>query len=257
MKLKTFTILSLLFSFITTTEAQTDVVEKRPTSVQKKQTRYTILPEFFLDARGGFMYSGIEWGTNQIRPVELVNTLLQDETQRSSSNMISTEKRPTYGHPFAVAEVGFRSSFYQIFAYGGSGKFYQEVNSISRYGLGAGLNLPLGKWLDIFGNIQIEKDNSMNGMNLVTLNYDESLSDKKRAAAEELILCYKDPNCQGAGFVTSQTVQYWSVGARMKKTFFRQKAAFYIGGQFLQSMPKPNMEMTTALMLNGGTYIMF
>jgi hypothetical protein len=97
----------------------------------------------------------------------------------------------------------------------------------------------------------------MNGMNLVTLKYDESLSPKKRAAAEKLILHYDDPTGQGAGFVTSQTAQYWSAGARLKKTFFRQRAAFFISGQYLQSVEKLDMESISALTMSGGTYFMF
>ncbi len=257
MKLKTFTILSIIFVFISSLQAQSEAAEKRPTCAQKKRPKNTLWPSFYLGAQGGFMYSGVEWDEKQIEPITDVNTLLENENERASSGMISTEKRPTYGHQYYMAEVGFRSSFYQLFAYGGSGKFYQDVNNIGRYGIGAGLTIPIGTWLDIFGNVQIERDNSMNGMNLITLKYDESLSAKKRAAAERLIMCYKDPNCQGAGFVTSQTAQYYSFGARMKKTFFRERAAFYIGGQYLQSLRKAELENTTAMTVNGGMYFMF
>ncbi len=266
MKFKNFTIYTFLLLNVASANAQridaedrpmTHSPQSRPTCTQKKQPKNTFWPSFYLGAQGGFMYSGIEWGAKQAEPVELVNILLEDETQRSSSGLISTEKRPTYGHRFAMAEVGFRSSFYQAFAYGGSGKFYSEVNSISRYGLGGGLTLPIGTWFDIFANYQVEYDNSMNGMNLVTLKYDESLSPKKRAAAEKLILHYDDPTGQGAGFVTSQTAQYWSAGARLKKTFFKQRAAIYISGQFLQSMQKPEIESISALTISGGTYFMF
>jgi hypothetical protein len=257
MKLQIFTIITICLGSLTLGKAQTSKPERRPVSAQKNYPKYTFGPSFFLGFQGGFVSSGIEWGSSQIRPVELVNILLEDENQRSSTGLISTEKKPTYSHPTYTAELGFRSSFYQVFAYGGSGKFYIDPKPLSRYGIGGGLNIPIGTWLDIFGNIQMEYDNSMNGMNLITLKYDESLSPKKRAAAEELILCYKDPNCQGAGFVTSQTAQYWSFGTRLKKTFFRQKAAFYISGNYLQSFQKEGMESITALYLNGGMYFSF
>lgn len=249
---KIFTYLLVFCSISTQVAAQSDNTT-RPVAKGKQKNWHTILPEIYVGVQSGFMYSGVEWGKSQIKPVELVNTLLQDELQRSSSGVISTEKRPTYGHPYALAELGFHSSFYQVFAYGGSGKFYQDAKNFSRIGLGVGANLPIGHMFDLYGNFQIEKDNSMNGMNLITLKYDDSLSDKKRAAAEELIMCYKDPNCTGAGFVTSQTSQYYALGARFKKKFFRQRGMIYIGAQYLQSIRvTEDAETSTTVTMNGG-----
>lgn len=253
-----FTLFLLILLSLNISLAQSDSeTANRPTSTQKKKPKFTFLPMFYAGAQGGFMYSGIEWSERQAEPVELVNILLQDESQRDSKGLISTEKRPTYGHQYYQAEIGFRSSFYQIFAYGGSGKFYQSANNFSRYGLCGGLTIPLGRWIDIFGNVHIEKDNSMNGANLITLKYDESLSPAKRAAAEKLIFHYKDPEGQGAGFVTSQTATYWSAGLRIKKTFLRDRFGIYIGGQYLKSFIVPDREITTAMTANGGIYLSF
>jgi hypothetical protein len=257
MRIFTHSLFFLLLTF--QVSAQSDAAgTKRPVAAHKKTARHlTLMPTFTVSAQGGFMYSGIEWASTQAEPVELVNILLEDETQRSQSGLISTETRPVYGHPYMTAELGFRSSFYQVMAYGGTGKFYNNIKTVSRYGIAGGLNLPISRWFEVYGNMHFEYDNSMNGMNLVTINYDASLSDKKRAAAEKLIMYYKDPNGQGAGFVTSQTAQYWSVGARIKKSFSRDRSAIFIGSQYLQSLKKPNRENITALTINGGIYVGF
>lgn len=253
-----FTLFILILLSTNITLAQSDSeTNPRPTSTQKKKPKFTFLPMFYVGAQGGFLYSGIEWSEKQAEPVELVNILLQNENERASQGLISTEKRPTYGHQYYQFELGFRSSFYQILAYGGSGKFYQSANNFSRYGLSGGLTIPLGRWIDIFGNVHIEKDNSMNGANLITLKYDESLSPAKRAAAEKLIFHYKDPNGQGAGFVTSQTATYWSMGARIKKSFARDRFGVYIGGQYLKSFIVPEREKIVAMSVNGGIYLSF
>jgi hypothetical protein len=252
---KSSTLFLLFYLSLNITLAQSN--KNRPVSSQNKRSNFTFLPMFYVGAQGGFMYSGIEWSDVQAEPVELVNILLTNENERSSKGLISTEKRPTYGHEYYQLELGFRSSFYQLFAYGGSGKFYQTASNFSRYGISAGLTIPIGRWLDIFGNVHFEKDNSMNGANLITLKYDDSLSPAKRAAAEKLIFYYKDRDGQGAALVTSQTATYWSAGARIKKTLMTDRFGIYIGGQYLRNFVVPDREITTTLMINGGVYLSF
>lgn len=173
------------------------------------------IPHWMIQPKGGFTYAGINWGSGQIKPVMLVNILLQDEELRQTS-WVGTEDRPTYAATLVEVQGGIAAKYYQIYALLGSGRFDRSGVLPRRYGLGLSAQYPITEWCMPNFGLSIQRDGSINGKNLVLLKYN-NLSEIKREASEELILCYKDPNCSGAGFVTTQTRSYMNIGCSIHK----------------------------------------